>query len=117
MPIVHAVDCVPELSVIIPVYASNPETVGFLRNTLHHLNTSGHQGLEILVADDASPCGDAVRAVVQEAGAELVRLDRRSGSAAARNAAAKNAAGDILIFMDADTSVHPDTLDRYRADL
>jgi GT2 family glycosyltransferase len=112
MPIVHAVECVPELSVIIPVYASNPETVGFLRNTLHHLNASGHPGLEILVADDASPCGDAVRAVAEEAGAELVRLDRRSGSAAARNAAAKSAAGDILIFMDADTSVHPDTLDR-----
>ena len=55
MPIVHAVECVPELSVIIPVYASNPETVGFLRNTLHHLNASGHPGLEILVADDASP--------------------------------------------------------------
>ena len=40
------------------------------------------------------------------------RAHSRSGSAAARNAAAKNAAGDILIFMDADTSAHPDTLDR-----
>ena len=50
--------------------------------------------------------------MAQEAGAELVRLDQRSGPAVARNTAAKNAAGDILIFMDADTSVHPDTLAR-----
>jgi cellulose synthase/poly-beta-1,6-N-acetylglucosamine synthase-like glycosyltransferase len=112
MPIVYPVDRAPELSVIIPVYASDPDAVDFLRNTLHHLNASSLQGFEILVADDASPCSDAVRAVVQEAGAKLVRLDQRSGSPAARNAAAKNAAGDILIFMDADTSVHPDTLDR-----
>jgi hypothetical protein len=42
-----------------------------------------------------------------------VRLDQRRGPAAARNAAAKKAAGDILVFLDADTSVHPDTLERF----
>jgi GT2 family glycosyltransferase len=101
----------PAFSVIIPVYASGPEAVDLLRNALEHLKNSSFQDFEILVADDASPRGDAVRAVAQEAGAELVRLEHRSGPATARNAAAKRAAGDILIFMDADTSVHTDTLD------
>jgi glycosyltransferase involved in cell wall biosynthesis len=87
--------------------------VDFLRNALEHLKASSFQDFEILVADDASPSGDAVRSVAREAGAALVRLDRRSGPATARNAAALRAVGDILIFMDADTSVHPDTLDRF----
>jgi GT2 family glycosyltransferase len=80
---------------------------------LDGLKTSSFQDFEILVADDASPLGAAVSAVAQEAAAELVRLDRRSGPAAARNAAAKKATGDILIFLDADTSVHSDTLERF----
>jgi len=87
--------------------------VDLLRTALHHLKSSSFQDFEILVADDASPRGDAVKAVVEEAGVALVRLEQRSGPATARNAAAKDAAGDILIFMDADTSVHPDTLERF----
>jgi GT2 family glycosyltransferase len=86
--------------------------VNFLRNALDRVKASSFRDFEILVADDASPREDAVRAAAQEAGAKLVRLDQRSGPAAARNAAAKNAAGGILIFLDADTSVHPDTLER-----
>lgn len=77
MPIVYPVESAPEFSVIIPVYASDPDAVDFLRNTLHQLNASSLQTFEIIVADDASPCGDAVRAVVQEAGAELVRLEEK----------------------------------------
>jgi glycosyltransferase involved in cell wall biosynthesis len=80
---------------------------------LDRLKASSFQDFEILVADDASPRGDAVRAVAQVAGAEIVRLHQRSGPAAARNAAAMNAAGDILVFLDVDTSVHPDTLERF----
>jgi GT2 family glycosyltransferase len=103
----------PELSVIIPVYNTGPESVTLLRNALEGLRTSRFQDFEILLADDASPCGDSVRAAAQEAGAGLVRLDERRGPAAARNAAARRASGGILVFLDADTSVHPDTLDGF----
>lgn len=103
----------PEFSVIIPVFASGPEAVNLLRNALDHLKTSTFQSFEILIADDASPLADAVNAVVLEAGARLVRLDRRGGPATARNAAAAEASGEILVFLDADTSVHSDTLDRF----
>src|SRR5581483_3799439 len=39
-----------------------------------------------------------------------VRSDARRGSAAARNLAARSASGEKLIFLDADVTVHPDTL-------
>ena len=87
--------------------------MSLLRNALACLRASSFQNFEILVADDASPGGDEVAAVAREAGAELVRLKHRGGPAAARNAAAENANGDILVFVDADTSVHPDTLERF----
>ena len=87
--------------------------MNLLRNALDCLKGSSFQDFEILVADDASPCGDEVRALAEQAGARLVPMDRRSGPATARNAAAKNARGDILVFLDADTSVHPDTLERF----
>jgi GT2 family glycosyltransferase len=103
----------PELSVIIPICASDPVSVNFLRNALDRLKASSFQSFEILVADDASRLAEEVRAVAEQAGAKLVRLGQRSGPAAARNAAARNAAGDILVFMDADTSAHPDTLERF----
>ncbi|HMB96502.1 MAG TPA: glycosyltransferase, partial [Tepidisphaeraceae bacterium] len=43
-------------------------------------------------------------------GIHVVHLPRRSGAAAARNAAAEFARGEILLFIDADVCVHPDTL-------
>jgi glycosyltransferase involved in cell wall biosynthesis len=102
----------PRLSVIIPIYAAEPNAVDLLRLSLRRLKASSFQDFEVIVADDGSPIGKAVRAVAGEDGAELVRLDRRRGPAAARNAAAAKAKAEILVFLDADTSLHPDTLDR-----
>jgi len=86
--------------------------VDLLAIALRHLEASSFQNFEVIVADDGSPLGDAVRAVALGAGAELVRLDRRRGPAVARNTAAAKAKAEILVFLDADTSSHPDTLDR-----
>jgi GT2 family glycosyltransferase len=83
-----------------------------LRTALRSLKASDFQDFETLVADDGSPAADAIQAVINEANVQLVRLDRRMGPAVARNAAARKATGDILLFMDADTAVHQDTLSR-----
>jgi len=99
--------------VVIPVYAAGPESVNSLKNALYHLKASTVQDFEIVVVDDGSPSSDAVSRVAGEAGAGVVRLDQRRGPAAARNAGAREAVGDIVIFLDADTSVHPDTLERF----
>src|SRR5207247_2326747 len=41
-----------------------------------------------------------------------VRLEKNGGPAAARNAAAKKARGKVLVFLDSDVEVYPDTLRR-----
>ena len=102
----------PRLSIIIPVYAVDSNSADMLRTTLRSLQASDFQDFEIFVADDGSPVADAIQAVIEEAQVGFVRLGQRKGPAAARNAAAREATGDILLFMDADTAVHSDTLSR-----
>jgi glycosyltransferase involved in cell wall biosynthesis len=58
---------------------------------------------EIVVADDAST--DRTAAVASEHGARLVAVRNRQ-IAATRNAGARAATGDVLIFVDADTIVN-----------
>lgn len=45
----------------------------------------------------------------------LLRTDRRSGPAVARNRAAQEARGDVLLFVDADVQLHPGALEQVRA--
>ena len=97
---------------VIPIYAAGPEAVGLLRQALDRLKDSSFQDFEVWVADDASPEGEAIWDAAAASGAKLIRLERRCGPATARNAAARKAAAPILAFLDADTSVHPDTLER-----
>jgi GT2 family glycosyltransferase len=104
---------VPYFSVVIPVHAASRESVDLLCNALRALESSSFREFEVLVADDGSPLRAAVEDAAASAGARLVRLDSRRGPAAARNAAAGRARGEILVFVDADTSVHPDTLERF----
>lgn len=103
----------PLVSVIIPVWAAGPEPIALLERCLAGVAASSFRDFEILVADDGSPEGTAIGRIARLAGARLVRLQQRSGPAAARNAAAASARGEILVFFDADTSPHTDTLERF----
>lgn len=64
--------------------------------------------LEIIVASDGST--DTTVAVAKEAGADLVLELPRSGKAAAQNAAAAAARGQILAFSDANSKWEPGAL-------
>jgi len=98
--------------VIIPVYAAGAETVGILEDALRNLRESSFRDFEVLVVDDGSPEAEAIEVLVRAARARLVRLDKRSGPATARNAGVVESEGDILAFLDVDALVHQDTLDR-----
>jgi glycosyltransferase involved in cell wall biosynthesis len=62
---------------------------------------------EVIVVDDAST--DRTSKIAAAAGARVVRVDLRQISAV-RNAGARQARGDVLVFLDADTELPPRTL-------
>jgi len=98
----------PRLSVIVPVR----DGAGFLAQSLPALRASDLAGdaWELIVVDDASCDGSAG---VAERLADLVaRRPDGIGPAAARNHGVRQSRGDILVFIDADVSVHGDALRR-----
>ncbi|HLA09617.1 MAG TPA: glycosyltransferase family A protein [Pyrinomonadaceae bacterium] len=99
----------PYISVIIPVY--NAEK--FLAGCLDAISSSSFRKYELIVVDDCST--DESAKVGHDRGAKILRMSRQSGPGGARNLGAKNAAGEILFFVDADVVVKPDTLERVAA--
>lgn len=90
------------ISIIIPAY--NEELM--LGRTLRAVNdAAGALGepCEVIVADDAST--DRTAAIAQEHGARVVSCKNRQ-IAATRNAGARAASGEMLLFVDADTTVN-----------
>jgi len=93
------------LSAVIPVHNG----VENLRLCLEALAKSARPPDEVIVVDDAST--DDSAAVAQKHGAHVLRLPGPPrGAALPRNRGAASASGDLLVFLDADVAVHPDTL-------
>jgi glycosyltransferase involved in cell wall biosynthesis len=96
---------VPTVSVVVPAY--NEELL--LPKTLERITTAlsavGWPS-EIIVVDNDSR--DRTRAVAESFGARVCQ-EQEHNIAAVRNTGARNAAGDLLVFIDADTLV-PETL-------
>ncbi len=94
------------LSFIIPAY--NEEAL--IEGTVKQLQVSAEalgRDYEIIVVDDAST--DHTAQVAKAAGARVINVKNRQ-IAATRNVGAANAAGDVFIFVDADTLVPVQTL-------
>src|SRR6185503_16671990 len=92
------------ISVIIPVF-NDPQT---LSRCLTALASSNHRALETIVVDDGST--ERIEPVTDAFGARLIRISAGPrGPAHARNAGASAAAGDILLFIDADVLIRADT--------
>jgi len=81
---------------------------------LASLRASETAPLECIVVDDGSTDGSG--RVASEYGAKVLSTGGRLGPASARNIGARAAGGDILLFVDADTCVHPDTIRRVVAE-
>jgi GT2 family glycosyltransferase len=98
----------PLLSIVIPVF-DQPE---MLLQCLASIRECSFTNYEILISDDGSRDSDLVRTAAGSHGAIVVRSGERRGSAAARNLAAHKSLGKYLVFLDADVTVHQDTLSR-----
>lgn len=99
----------PLISVIIPVY--NGEK--FLPGCLDAVASSTYRKYELIVVDDCST-DDSAR-ISRKRGALVLKTSRQSGPAGARNLAAQKAHGELLLFVDADVVIKPDTLERIAA--
>lgn len=99
-------DTAMQLSIIIPAH----NEAALIGATVAAARAAGQAtGLryEIIVVDDAST--DETAAVAAAAGARVVGVSHRQ-IAAVRNSGAAAAEGDLLVFLDADTHLPPETL-------
>jgi GT2 family glycosyltransferase len=94
----------PKLSFVVPAHNEEHELPASL-NALRTAADASGQTYELIVVDDAST--DATAALAQQFGARVIPVNRRQ-IAAVRNAGAREARGEILFFVDADTRIAPD---------
>jgi glycosyltransferase involved in cell wall biosynthesis len=93
-----------KISFIVPAYNEEfelPRTIAAIQAAANSVALPW----EIVVVNDDST--DATARIAQEAGATLINIRRRQ-IAAARNAGAQAASGDVLFFVDADTRIAAD---------
>ncbi|MFA5157118.1 MAG: glycosyltransferase family 2 protein [Candidatus Omnitrophota bacterium] len=100
------------ISIVIPVYNGQKH----LEDCLKHIFISTYKDYEIIIVDDCS--SDASSQIAdkgrfyRDVPFFIIRLGQRQGPAAARNIASQNARGEILLFIDADIFIAPDTMQR-----
>ena len=94
------------ISFIVPAY-NEEQCLAETLDALHATGLALGEAYEVLVADDGSTDQTAVIAV--QKGALLVRVAHRQ-IAATRNSGAREAMGDLLIFVDADTVVNAEVV-------
>jgi glycosyltransferase involved in cell wall biosynthesis len=94
------------LSFIVPAY-NEEYALGATLDAIRRAASVTCEPYEVIVVDDAST--DQTSAVAASRGATIIRVARRQ-IAAARNAGARLATGDMLFFVDADTSISAEIL-------
>ena len=93
----------PKLSFIVPAHNEEHELPATLR-AIRGTAEASRATYELIVVDDAST--DTTADIAQKLGATVISVNRRQ-IAAARNAGARVARGEILFFVDADTHIAP----------
>jgi GT2 family glycosyltransferase len=96
------------ISFIIPAW-NEEALIGATVEALHAAAIAAGRPYEIIVVNDDS--SDRTAEIAQSAGARVITVQKRQ-IAAVRNAGAREAQGDILIFVDADTILPEPTLCR-----
>lgn len=96
------------ISVIMPV--CNGEN--FLDKSLKALFEAKDEKTEIIVVDDASTDNSAE--IAAKFADKVLRLEKQTGSGAARNFGVKHTTGEIIFFVDADVPVKKDSLKNLR---
>lgn len=96
------------ISIIAPAY-NNTEEVKVLLDSIGASDGVDFP-FEVIIVDDGSTDVSLKDVVVSYDKARYIRLEKNSGAAAARNAGAKAAVYDSLLYLDSDVAIFPDTL-------
>ena len=94
-----------EVSVIVAAY-NEAQCIG---ECLGSLRNQTHPSYEVLVVDDGST--DETPRIARRFGVKVLNGGHR-GPGVARNSAVPHASGEILVFVDADMSFHPQFIER-----
>lgn len=101
----------PSLSLVLPVHRDGPE----LRRCLAAVDALDPAPVEVIVVvDGADP---QVLDRVRPHATEVIAVPEQGGPARARNIGARDARGDVLLFIDADVEVPTDLVGRVTAHL
>jgi len=93
-----------EISVIIPTYNRKD----LLERCLRSIGKSCFEDYEVIIVDDCSK--DETSELVKKYTYKYIRLEKNMGAGHARNRGAKEAKGNILVFIDSDVIIKKDTL-------
>ncbi|NOZ82952.1 MAG: glycosyltransferase [Euryarchaeota archaeon] len=96
----------PKVSVVIPVH--NGEKV--IGRCLDAVFRSSYPEFEVVVVDDCST--DRTREICRSYPVKLISFEEHAGVSKARNTGARNASGEVLLFIDADCIMLEDTIQR-----
>ena len=101
---------VPFFSIVIP--AHNEEN--YIKSTLHSIKNQTFQNFETIIV--ANGCTDGTEETIKKRTNEKLRLLSlpKANVSVARNAGALNAQGEVLLFLDADTMLAPDSLQKIK---
>lgn len=94
-----------KISVIIPTY-NDPQ----IEKCLNSIFESKEADFEAIVIDDGSTSVNVKEITKKYPGCKTFVFEKNKGPAVARNFGAKEAAGDVVFFIDSDAQVYPDTL-------
>ncbi|MEU6121549.1 glycosyltransferase family A protein [Streptomyces sp. NPDC047123] len=94
----------PLVSVVVPMY-NDRRTVDLC---LRSIGEQTYPKLEVIVVDDASTDDSAELAAAHPV--TLVRAERNGGPGATRNLGVRHATGEIVFFLDADLTMHPEAV-------
>lgn len=98
-----------KISIVIPSYNGGAQ----LDECLNAIARLATPPAEVIVVDDGSNDGSIQKAAAR--GLRILSTSGRQGPAVARNIGAQAATGDVVFFLDADVSVHPDAMERVAA--